>query len=171
MIERCNNTSVGILVFRDGELLLIQRRKPPYGWAPPAGHVEDGEDYQAAAGRELLEEVGLRSTRLRLVLSKTYPNRCRRPGGDWHRWEVYEAGVQGELACNPEEVASARWVGPDELEGFLGRTLAYLDDNVTQDNWMRSPGLEPIWVDMLTKAGLIGEIEGFKKRDDAYRKS
>jgi 8-oxo-dGTP pyrophosphatase MutT (NUDIX family) len=39
--------------------LLIERRQFPFGFAPPAGHVDDGETYIDAACRELQEEVGL----------------------------------------------------------------------------------------------------------------
>lgn len=42
-------------------VLLIQRNKPPYDglWAIPGGHVNEGEDFEPAARRELLEETGI----------------------------------------------------------------------------------------------------------------
>lgn len=40
--------------------LLMRRRKPPVGlWENPGGMLEPGEDFEAAARRELLEETGL----------------------------------------------------------------------------------------------------------------
>src|SRR4051794_9292392 len=46
-----------------GDLLLLLRWRDPVGgaeiWEPPGGGLEDGEDWEAAARRELAEETGL----------------------------------------------------------------------------------------------------------------
>ncbi len=53
--------AVSTAVFRDGEVLLVQRAKPPLTaiWSFPGGHVEPGETVAAAALRELREETGV----------------------------------------------------------------------------------------------------------------
>ncbi len=54
---------VVLFAVRDGlELLLIQRRSPPYEgrWALPGGFLDLDEELETAAGRELEEETGLR---------------------------------------------------------------------------------------------------------------
>jgi ADP-ribose pyrophosphatase YjhB (NUDIX family) len=61
--------TVGLLVYNDSkELLLTKRAVDPYKdwWDLPGGFVEDGENFEQAASRELEEETGLR------VLDWTY---------------------------------------------------------------------------------------------------
>ena len=48
-----------IIEYQDRGLVLIQRSKPPWGWALPGGFVEYGETLEAAARREAREETGL----------------------------------------------------------------------------------------------------------------
>ena len=52
---------VGVVVVRDGAILLVQRGRPQaYGrWAVPGGRVELGETARQAAAREALEESGV----------------------------------------------------------------------------------------------------------------
>ncbi|CCP08607.1 hypothetical protein BN440_3617 [Erwinia amylovora MR1] len=52
---------VGVLIFRDGKLLLGQR-KGSHGagcWSPPGGHLDFGETPQQCAAREVQEECGM----------------------------------------------------------------------------------------------------------------
>jgi len=157
----CNNTSVGILVARDDplRLLLIERRNFPYGFAPPAGHVDPGEDYPDAARRELREEVGLDVTDLWMVLRTWRDNRCRRPGGDHHEWQVYGATAPGTPTRSLDETESLLWADRDTLDTLAAATRLYLAGGISEEDWLRSPGLEPVWLHMLGELGWVAPAE------------
>ena len=62
---------------RPGEVVLILRKNPPYGWAIPGGFVDEGESLESAAVREALEETGLEVREL--TQFHTYSNPARDP--------------------------------------------------------------------------------------------
>lgn len=144
-----------MLVWQDNKLLLIERKKPPFGFAPPAGHVDDDASFDDAAKRELSEEVGLDSHDLIKVLEGRRDNPCRRQDGSWHYWEVYEVRATGTVNASADETKQARWFARDEIKNLSDRTDAYLDGKITEDDWQKSPGLEPIWSDFFHELRII----------------
>ena len=60
---------VGVIVFRDQEVLLVKRNKEPNKgqWSIPGGRQMIGETAAEAAQRELLEETGVKVDQLLLV--------------------------------------------------------------------------------------------------------
>jgi 8-oxo-dGTP diphosphatase len=61
--ERHPRVGIGVIVEKNRKILL-GRRKGSHGaltWAPPGGHLEWGESVEECAGRELLEETGLKA--------------------------------------------------------------------------------------------------------------
>ncbi|MCP3678065.1 MAG: NUDIX hydrolase [Deltaproteobacteria bacterium] len=48
-----------IIEMKDGGVVLIERKNPPFGWAMPGGFVDYGECLEDAARREALEETSL----------------------------------------------------------------------------------------------------------------
>lgn len=57
--------TVDIIIEIDGQIVLIERRNPPHGWALPGGFIDYGESAESAAAREAMEETGLALEELR----------------------------------------------------------------------------------------------------------
>jgi len=64
-----------IIEIEEQGLVLIERQKPPYGWALPGGFVEYGESLEEAAVREAKEETGLQVRLLGQLHSYSDPQR------------------------------------------------------------------------------------------------
>ncbi|MGD2218506.1 MAG: NUDIX domain-containing protein [Gemmatimonadales bacterium] len=61
IVFREHKVAAGVIIERDGELLLVRRRMTPRRglWTFPGGFVDSGEDPAEAAKRECREETGL----------------------------------------------------------------------------------------------------------------
>lgn len=51
--------TVDIIIEIEDQVVLIERKNEPFGWALPGGFVDYGESYEDAAFREAEEETGL----------------------------------------------------------------------------------------------------------------
>ena len=123
MKKACDHTSVGILVSRDDKLLLIERARFPFGFALPAGHVDDDPTFESAAARELKEETGLVVRALALVAEGRKENCCRRTDGTWHYWKLYKADAESETRENGDEVRSSGWYSKADIKRLAQRTM------------------------------------------------
>lgn len=109
-VSVCDHTSVGVLMLdAQRRLLLFERATFPPGLAPPAGHVDRHGSFEDAARAEVKEEVGLSVETLRLVGRGRTENPCRRIGGSWHYWEIFQGTATGELRLSPREAENAGW--------------------------------------------------------------
>lgn len=160
MAKECDNTSVGVIV-RDPEsrFALLERKKFPIGFAPPAGHIDEHGSPEQAAVDEVGEEVGITLSLdgLRKVIdSRRVNNRCRREGGDHHVWTVYEASVDAQdMQPSEDETKGAKWYTQDEVQSLADRTRSYQAGQIPEEEWAAHPGLEEIWVDFLSELGHI----------------
>jgi 8-oxo-dGTP pyrophosphatase MutT (NUDIX family) len=105
-------TAAGVLV-RDGRILLERRpadaRVTPDTWDIPGGHVELGEDVEAALRREFREELGLLDLELgaRLEFTSVEP-----PAGRAYRHVVSVVrAARGDL--RPRENQVLHWLEPE----------------------------------------------------------
>ena len=154
-MQICDHTSVGILIYRRKDVLLIERRNAPIGFAPPAGHVDNLGTFEDAARIEVHQEVGLSVERLELVGEGKRMNPCRRIGGTWHYWKIYKADVSGELQLSNRETRSSIWASPETIRDLAGKTEKYAQKSIDETEWIAGPGLEPVWVEWFRELGLV----------------
>ncbi|MEK7647115.1 MAG: NUDIX hydrolase [Patescibacteria group bacterium] len=149
MPSRCDNLSVGVLIFdKKGRLLLIERANFPYGFAPVAGHL-DRLSARERAKEEAHSEAGLEVVRMSDMLEcpLNRNNPCRREGGTHHAWHIYKAV---EWRGVPSETAEAKqiiWADRRKLKELADRTNLYAKGRIAEDEWRANPGLEPVWRD------------------------
>ena len=108
-----------------GDFYLQQRSwekdTAPGQWASAAsGHLDAGEDYDAAVVREAREEIGLELPAPPARLHRQHP--CADNG--WEFVWVYLAEAEGPFQLHPGEVIAGRWVSPMALEAWMAREPA-----------------------------------------------
>jgi ADP-ribose pyrophosphatase YjhB (NUDIX family) len=112
---------IGVVVIKDGCVLLCQRGKPPGvgTWTLPGGAQEVGETCEDAARRELLEECGITVGALHMCAHVDSIRRDSAGRVQYHytildfaaRW------VAGEPVAG-SDVTAVVWAEIDELERF-----------------------------------------------------
>ena len=155
MSQKCDHTSVGILVWKGANLLLIERKRFPLGFALPAGHVDDHGSFEQAATDELQEEVGLKAQDLRLLVEGRKENPCRREGGTWHYWKIYQAQADGTIKAAEDETKQVGFYTKDDLLALAVKTERYLRGEIKEGEWESSPGLEPVWYEWVKELKII----------------
>lgn len=121
--------AVHVLVFNRAAQVFLQKRSMSKDMSPGlwdsscSGHLDAGEDYDAAAWRELQEEIGL-------IVEPVGSNRgvgaprpqltrwlrveaCEETGQEFV-W-VYRLEAEGPFRLCPDEIERGEWVAPDEL--------------------------------------------------------
>jgi 8-oxo-dGTP diphosphatase len=109
--DRAIRIRVGILIWRDSEVLLVRHEKAGRSyWLVPGGGVDAGETMVEAGAREMLEETGyhVEMGRLLLVCEAIDP----KPGGRHIVNAIYAAAVRsGTLAVGKDDksLRDAQW--------------------------------------------------------------
>ena len=119
-----------VLVKRGLSILLARNVAVPAGgrMSALAGFLEPGESIEEAVHREVREEVGLEVRDLRYFASQSWPF----PHALMIAFTAEYAG--GDIKCDPNEIAEARWFGPGdtlpELSPRQSISRALIDANL-----------------------------------------
>lgn len=109
--------AVHVLVFNRAGDVFLQKRSMLKDLSPGlwdsscSGHLDSGEDYDAAAVRELAEEIG--------VTVSAAPQRwfrieaCVETG--WEFVWIYRLNHEGPFVLHPEEIETGEWAAPREV--------------------------------------------------------
>jgi len=163
----CMNRCIAMIVWNESYLLLIERKKYPYGFALPGGHLEENENYKDAGRRELKEETGLNAVKLKYILEDViYDNGrvCSKGSDEPHICKVYRAFYEGSLKLNKKETKSIGWYSMLELYDLALKTNNYLDKLITEKEWENSPGVVPVCYKWFVELGILGSGYNFYKK-------
>lgn len=119
--RRLRHRAVHVLAFDAAGRIFLQKRSMKKDMSPgkwdssSSGHLDAGEDYDAAAVRELGEELGWRPA--------APPARWFRVGacadtGEEFVW-VYRLCADGPFVLNAEEIESGDWFAPADVTAWM----------------------------------------------------
>jgi len=113
--------AVLVFAFNAARQIFLQKRalskdvSPGLWTVSCSGHVDAGEDYDAAAKRELGEELGL--------WQAAPPVRWFRVEAcvetDWEFSWIYRINAEGPFVLQPHEIETGQWIDRTELERWL----------------------------------------------------
>jgi 8-oxo-dGTP pyrophosphatase MutT (NUDIX family) len=110
-----------VLVDREGRILLQERDEhapiDPERWGLAGGHVEQGEDFEPAAYRELAEETDVRLAPGTLELFGEFVVDHTRAHGTWDRMQVFVAASD---------------LTDDDIECHEGRQIVFVEPDVAR---------------------------------------
>ena len=175
MTKICDNKSVGQIIKKGHSFVVIERHNYPQAFAFVAGHC-DGDNFANAATKESREEAGVEIIKNKLVWSGKIDNPCKREGGSFHDWEIFEAeSWHGDLV--PGDDAKRFFLGSlDNLKKLGARTDYFAKkyginyekvgeltlkifgsptERITDPEWVAEPGLEPVWYFILKQIDTI----------------
>jgi isopentenyl-diphosphate delta-isomerase type 1 len=111
--------AVHVLVFDSRDRVFLQKRSMLKDLSPGlwdsscSGHLDAGEDYDAAAVRELGEEIGIFPPAHAGPVRWFRLEACEETG--WEFVWVYHLNHDGPVAVNPAEIQEGEWVAPSEV--------------------------------------------------------
>ena len=142
--------SVGAIIKnKEGKILLVDRKNPPFGFAGLAGHIDEGEEPDRAIRaivREVLEESGFIVTNPKLMenAAEMINNMCKH-GIDVHCWFLFECECSGMPRKEEGGAHSIGWVSPAEIQQLSNENK-----------------LEPVWEFWFKRYKIITGMRGIK---------
>ncbi|HEY0057676.1 MAG TPA: NUDIX domain-containing protein [Flavisolibacter sp.] len=118
----------GLVATPNGHILLIHRKGK---WDLPKGKLEEGEDLQTCALREVEEETGLKNISIGDKLGITYHTYNEKGVAILKESHWYFMQVSGRQDLTPqteEDIEQCLWVPLDEIERYYGGAHASIRD-------------------------------------------
>jgi len=112
---------VAVYIEQDGKVLMVQERGQAWGlWAPPMGHVDEGEELEQSAIREVKEETGydieiLGSLGKRVVSDTDYKGGEKDTGKQFEVHFFNGKIVSGKLEPELDGLLAVEWVEKDKV--------------------------------------------------------
>lgn len=104
--------TIGSLISKGNKILLINRKRFPYGLSLPTGHLCYHEKIKEALERTVFNKTGLHIRSSRNILHDTLFDQCKY-GGELHEWYLFECKVAGKPLQTEEDNI---WVSKNELK-------------------------------------------------------
>ncbi len=116
---------VGVLLIRDNHLLLVKRKFDPDAgfWSIPGGHIELGEDIEAAAEREAFEETGfkVKVSKLAGIIDKIMYDNAGKIEFHYVLINYFVEQIDGKIDQLPladDDALDARFVAYDQFNNY-----------------------------------------------------
>jgi 8-oxo-dGTP pyrophosphatase MutT (NUDIX family) len=119
----------GFVYTDDHKILLIFRRGK---WDLPKGKLDNGEELEACALREIEEETGIKPSALEGKLCTTY-HTYQQNGKNWLKeshWFLITATERPFLPQTEEDIEKCEWVTADQLAPYMENTHGSVIDVV-----------------------------------------
>ncbi|HKU18960.1 MAG TPA: NUDIX domain-containing protein [Candidatus Saccharimonadales bacterium] len=119
----------------DGRILL-QKRAPNMDLSPgrwdhsAAGHVDEGDNYEQAAARELHEELGVDTELQQVATYRTNGNFQGRILNRFNRLYRCMLPADTPFKLQPEEVSEVRWFTVDEIKRLIAEHPERVTDGI-----------------------------------------
>lgn len=113
---------VGVVVWKDGKVLLIRRAKPPRKgqWSLPGGRQKLGESVRETAAREVREEAGIEISVGPLLDVVDAPVRDGDGLLEYHYTLIeFEADWRAGEARPGADATAVAWTGPEEIAKYV----------------------------------------------------
>jgi len=124
---------VGMMVFNDKKKIFVGKRiDNQTAWQMPQGGVDDNEDYETAAKRELFEETGIQSIRIvkkskemytydlpEYLLGKIWKGKYKGQKQNWFLMKFLGPDSEINLKQKYPEFNQWKWVDIDDLPRLI----------------------------------------------------
>jgi 8-oxo-dGTP pyrophosphatase MutT (NUDIX family) len=118
----------GLVENEHGELLFMLRRGK---WDLPKGKLDQGENMEQCAVREVAEETGLKNIRLKknlLVTYHTYNESGKHFLKETHWYQMDAFGNEALVPQLEEQITELKWAGVKGLSAYTGNTFPSIID-------------------------------------------